>query len=123
MSAWCCRARPGGCSKRASTGKATKRDVRGDPEGWWRQYDDVNTRAAWIKAYAAERGIPIERTMICVPRFATSASERAMWTSTLWGGVFGSVPGSVWWYQPFGSERSQSCWIKPRSNVRSTGSG
>jgi tetratricopeptide (TPR) repeat protein len=42
-------------SKRASTGQSTKREIRGDPEGWWRQYDDVNTRAAWIKAYTAER--------------------------------------------------------------------
>ncbi len=42
-------------SKRASTGKSTKREIRGDPDGWWRQYDDVNTRAAWLKAYAAER--------------------------------------------------------------------
>jgi len=42
-------------SKRASLGKTTKREIRGDPESWWATYDDVNTRAAWLKAYAAER--------------------------------------------------------------------
>jgi tetratricopeptide (TPR) repeat protein len=42
-------------SRRATTGRSTKREIRGDPEAWWRQYEDVNTRAAWIKAYAAER--------------------------------------------------------------------
>jgi tetratricopeptide (TPR) repeat protein len=42
-------------SKRASVGKSTKREIRGDPERWWTQYDDVNARAAWLKAYAAER--------------------------------------------------------------------
>jgi len=40
-------------SKRAAIGQSTNREVRGDPEAWWRQYD-VTTRAAWLKAYAAE---------------------------------------------------------------------
>jgi len=42
-------------SKRAALGKATKRDVRGDPEAWWKYYDDGQTRGSWLKAYAAER--------------------------------------------------------------------
>jgi len=42
-------------SKRAVVGNTTKREIRGDPDAWWRQYDDVTTRAAWLKAYAAER--------------------------------------------------------------------
>ena len=42
-------------SKRAKVGKRTKRDVRGDPEAWWQYYDDGQTQASWIKAYAAER--------------------------------------------------------------------
>lgn len=41
-------------SKRAATGQSSKREIRGDPEGWWAQYNDVNTRASWLKAYAAE---------------------------------------------------------------------
>jgi len=42
-------------SKRAALGQTTKREIRGDPEAWWTTYDDGNTRAAWLKAYAAER--------------------------------------------------------------------
>jgi tetratricopeptide (TPR) repeat protein len=42
-------------SKRASTGKSSKREIRGDPDDWWAVYEDVNTRASWLKAYAAER--------------------------------------------------------------------
>jgi len=42
-------------SKRAAVGKPTKREIRGDPDDWWAAYDDVNTRASWLKAYAAER--------------------------------------------------------------------
>jgi tetratricopeptide (TPR) repeat protein len=41
-------------SKRAAVGQSTAREVKGDPEGWWTQYDDVNVRASWLKAYAAE---------------------------------------------------------------------
>lgn len=42
-------------SKRARLGQDTKESVRGDPEKWWATYRDVNTRATWLKAYAAER--------------------------------------------------------------------
>jgi tetratricopeptide (TPR) repeat protein len=42
-------------SKRAAVGKSTKREIRGDPDDWWAVYDDANTRASWLKAYAAER--------------------------------------------------------------------
>jgi hypothetical protein len=42
-------------SKRAKTGQATKDSPRGDPEKWWATYRHVNTRATWLKAYAAER--------------------------------------------------------------------
>jgi hypothetical protein len=42
-------------SKRASLGQTTKREIRGDPDDWWATYEDVNTRASWLKAYAAER--------------------------------------------------------------------
>ncbi len=42
-------------SKRAALGKTSKREIRGDPDDWWTAYDDVNTRASWLKAYAAER--------------------------------------------------------------------
>jgi len=42
-------------SKRASIGKSSKRQIRGDPEAWWKFYDDGQTRASWLKAYAAER--------------------------------------------------------------------
>lgn len=41
--------------KRAKKGKSSQREVRGDPDSWWGTYDDVNTRATWLKAYAAER--------------------------------------------------------------------
>ena len=41
--------------KRAKKGQSTQREVRGDPDSWWGAYDDVNTRASWLKAYAAER--------------------------------------------------------------------
>jgi len=41
--------------KRAKTGQTTNRSVRGDPEDWWSQYNDINTRSTWLKAYAAER--------------------------------------------------------------------
>ncbi|MHC4548037.1 MAG: hypothetical protein ACYTEZ_04600 [Planctomycetota bacterium] len=42
-------------SKRAKIGQTTKQAIRGDPEKWWSTYRDVNTRATWLKAYAAER--------------------------------------------------------------------
>ncbi|MHC4971005.1 MAG: hypothetical protein ACYTG3_01605 [Planctomycetota bacterium] len=42
-------------SKRAKTGTGTKDAPRGDPEKWWATYRHVNTRATWLKAYAAER--------------------------------------------------------------------
>jgi hypothetical protein len=42
-------------SKRASVGKSTKREIRGDPDQWWNSYDDNNMKASWVKAYAAER--------------------------------------------------------------------
>jgi tetratricopeptide (TPR) repeat protein len=42
-------------SKRASLGKSTKREVRGDPDDWWNAYNDNNMKASWVKAYAAER--------------------------------------------------------------------
>jgi hypothetical protein len=42
-------------SKRAKTGQGTKDSPRGDPEKWWATYRHVNTRATWLKAYAAER--------------------------------------------------------------------
>ncbi|MCK6458952.1 MAG: hypothetical protein L6Q95_03565 [Planctomycetes bacterium] len=42
-------------SKRAALGQTTKREIRGDPDAWWTAYDDSNTRASWLKAYAAER--------------------------------------------------------------------
>jgi len=42
-------------SKRAKLGQSTKDSVRGDPEKWWATYRHVNTRATWLKAYAAER--------------------------------------------------------------------
>jgi tetratricopeptide (TPR) repeat protein len=42
-------------SKRASLGKSSKREIRGDPDDWWCAYEDTNTRASWMKAYAAER--------------------------------------------------------------------
>jgi tetratricopeptide (TPR) repeat protein len=42
-------------SKRASLGKGSKREIKGDPDDWWTAYDDISTRASWVKAYAAER--------------------------------------------------------------------
>jgi hypothetical protein len=42
-------------SKRAKIGKSSKERVAGDPERWWATYRHVNTRATWLKAYAAER--------------------------------------------------------------------
>jgi len=42
-------------SKRAKIGKSSKREARGDPEAWWAYYDDGQTQASWLKAYAAER--------------------------------------------------------------------
>ena len=42
-------------SKRARVGKSGKDANRGDPEKWWATYRHVNTRATWLKAYAAER--------------------------------------------------------------------
>jgi tetratricopeptide (TPR) repeat protein len=39
-------------SQRAAKGKSA---AAADPEGWWAQYDDVSARAAWLKAFAAER--------------------------------------------------------------------
>ncbi|MHC4729734.1 MAG: hypothetical protein ACYS6Z_03950 [Planctomycetota bacterium] len=42
-------------SRRANVGQSTKDSIRGDPEKWWATYRHVNTRATWLKAYAAER--------------------------------------------------------------------
>jgi tetratricopeptide (TPR) repeat protein len=33
-------------SKRAAVGQATAREIRGDPEDWWAQYDDVTARSS-----------------------------------------------------------------------------
>jgi len=41
-------------SKRAKVGTSTNESVKGDPEKWWATYNHVNTRATWLKAYAAE---------------------------------------------------------------------
>ncbi len=40
---------------RAAKGKSSKNSVKGDPDGWWSQYGDTNTRATWLKAFAAEK--------------------------------------------------------------------
>jgi len=40
---------------KAKKGKSSGKDVRGDPERWWRGYGDVQTRSTWLKAYAAEK--------------------------------------------------------------------
>ena len=42
-------------SKRAHKGKTTKKAIRGDPDKWWFQYNDLETRGAFLRAYAAER--------------------------------------------------------------------
>jgi len=42
-------------SRRAHTGKSSRKKIRGDPEAWWSQYNQVSTRSTWLKAYAAER--------------------------------------------------------------------
>ncbi|MEM8883407.1 MAG: hypothetical protein AAGD14_05030 [Planctomycetota bacterium] len=42
-------------SPTAKRGKSTGKDVRGDPESWWRRYGDVQSRSTWLKAYAAEQ--------------------------------------------------------------------
>ena len=40
---------------RARKGKSSSKDIRGDPESWWRAYGDVSTRSAWLRAYMAEK--------------------------------------------------------------------
>jgi len=50
--------------RRVKKGKSTARQVRGDPDDWWARYNDVNTRANWMKAYAAERLKLFEVVMI-----------------------------------------------------------
>jgi tetratricopeptide (TPR) repeat protein len=40
---------------KAKRGKSTDKAVRGDPERWWRAYGDINSRSAWLRAYAAEK--------------------------------------------------------------------
>jgi tetratricopeptide (TPR) repeat protein len=42
-------------NRRVKKGRSSARVVRGDPDSWWARYNDVNTRANWLKAYAAER--------------------------------------------------------------------
>lgn len=42
-------------SKRAHKGKSTRKAIRGDPDRWWDQYGDLETRAGFLRAYAAER--------------------------------------------------------------------
>ncbi|MGH7163404.1 MAG: hypothetical protein ACREID_07955 [Planctomycetota bacterium] len=39
---------------RAKKGKSSKTQIRGDPDGWWNTYRDVNTRSSWMQAYAAQ---------------------------------------------------------------------
>jgi len=39
----------------AKRGKSSDRDVRGDPEQWWRAYGDVQQRSAWLRALAVEK--------------------------------------------------------------------
>ena len=39
----------------AKKGKSSSKDIRGDPESFWRSYGDVSTRSAWLRAYAAEK--------------------------------------------------------------------
>lgn len=41
-------------SPTAKKGKSSGRDIRGDPESWWRGYGDVSTRSSWLKSYAVE---------------------------------------------------------------------
>jgi len=40
---------------RAKKGKSTDKDVRGDPEHWWRSYGDISGRSAWLRAMAVEK--------------------------------------------------------------------
>jgi len=40
---------------KAKKGRSSGKQIRGDPEGWWRAYGDVSTRSAWLRAYAAEK--------------------------------------------------------------------
>ena len=40
---------------KAKKGTSSARDVRGDPERWWRSYGDVTNRSSWLKALAAEK--------------------------------------------------------------------
>jgi hypothetical protein len=50
--------------RRVKKGKSSSRVTRGDPDDWWASYNDVNTRANWLKAYAAERLKLFEVVMI-----------------------------------------------------------
>jgi len=38
----------------AKKGKPSGNEVRGDPDSWWANYGDVQTRSTWLRAYAAE---------------------------------------------------------------------
>jgi len=38
----------------AKKGKSNGKQIRGDPDSWWKNYGDVQTRSTWLRAYAAE---------------------------------------------------------------------
>jgi len=40
---------------RARRGRSTPKEIRGDPNDWWRGSADVQTRTAFLRAYAAEK--------------------------------------------------------------------